>query len=171
MDDFMAASAEERSAERGRQQRALAALPRMTTASTFLANRAAALLDLQIRVEDTLLVLKNTNVAPANTPECRSVILHLRSALPLISAEVGILAVAGRYDIESAVEALRQTEDLPGVTGSFLKAARSAYRQRGETENVANTAATLDNAQFHKAPLTDYLDLPAPPGTLGTVYT
>jgi hypothetical protein len=102
MYDFMAASAEEHSAKCERQRRALAALPCTITVSRFLANRAAALLDLQIRVEDTLLVLKNTDIAPANTPECRSVILHLRSVLLLISAEVGTFAVAACYDIESA---------------------------------------------------------------------
>jgi hypothetical protein len=148
MYNFMEASAEERSAERERQRRALAALPRTTTVSTFLANRAVALLDLQLRIEDTLLVLKNTAVAPANTPECRSVIQHLRAALPLISAEMGTHVVAARYDIESAAEALHQDEDLPGVAVPFLKAARSAYKQREEA--AAKAQAELQRLQMRR---------------------
>jgi hypothetical protein len=138
MYDFLNASPEERIADRERQRRILANIPRNTVTATFLANRAAAMLDLQFRMEEGLLVLKNVGQPPANTPECTAVINILRSSLQLVNAEMGSMVLAARYDVESAAEALQQDEDLPGVPSSLLKATRTAFRTREEAAQKAH---------------------------------
>jgi hypothetical protein len=132
MYNFLTATLEERSAERERQRRSLAGLPRATATAAYLNRRATAMLDLQLRAEDALLVLHREDQAPANTPECQSVIGHLRSVLALARAEMGSLVIAARYDIESAAEALNQDEELPGVSGTLHKAVRAVFKQKEE---------------------------------------
>jgi hypothetical protein len=137
MYDFLTATAEERIADRERQRRILANIPRNSVSATFMANRAAAMLDLQFRMEEGLLVLRNVQQPPANTPECAAVIGILRSSLQLVTAEMCSLVLAARYDIESAAEALQQDEDLPGVPSSLLKATRMAFCTREEAAQKA----------------------------------
>jgi hypothetical protein len=132
MYNFLTASLEERIADRKRKRRILANIPRNSVTATFMANRAAAMLNLQFRMEKGLLVLKNVTQPPAYTPEGTAVINILRSSLQLVTAEMGSLVLAARYNVESASEALQQDEDLPGVPSSLLKATRTAFRKREE---------------------------------------
>jgi hypothetical protein len=81
-------------------------------------------------MEESLLVLKNVAQPPANTPEGTTVINILWSSLQLVTAEMGSLVLAARYDVESAAEVLQQDEGLLGVPSLLLKATRTAFRTR-----------------------------------------
>jgi hypothetical protein len=127
MYNFETASPEERLAERDRQRYLVANIPRATPTSVFL---AASLQDHLFRTEDAVLCINDATAAPGNAPACVSAVKYLRAVISGLAAEVGSIILAGRFDIEAAVDTLGTDEDIPGVSTQQLRAAQMHHRQR-----------------------------------------
>ena len=113
----------------------MANIPRNTQHALFLATKAAEILEVQFRVEDALLLINDATAPPGDHPSVKSAAQHLRLLVPQLATVVGQHALAAKFNIECASEALMVEDELPGISPSQFKAVRTLYRQQEETTN------------------------------------
>ena len=130
------ASGEDRLHERERQKRLLANIPRNSQNALFLAPKAAEILEVQFRVEDALLLIGDAASPPGDHPASKSAAQHLRLLVPQLATVVGQHALAAKFNIECANEALMVEDELPGISPTQFKAVRTLYRQQEETTDT-----------------------------------
>ena len=122
--------AEQRRTNREKLQRAVLCLPRTSDVSSFLADIAQHVLNLQMRLEDTLLLAEGI-VADATSAQCKEdMVLSLRAAVPAVQELYGKIYMAATTDCASVVEAMQVAEDVPGLTPQQVKAIRELHAKR-----------------------------------------
>jgi hypothetical protein len=130
MYDFLTADLEDWAAECERQRRILANLPRNSTSATYLLHRATALYDVQVRLEDAAIAMKDVPANTAHAAGCKTGIKHIANAIPQLTSEIGHLTLAARYDMDCVSEAADLDVEVLGVPLSVQKAARALHKQK-----------------------------------------
>ena len=122
--------AEQRRTNREKLQRAVLCLPRTSDVSSFLADIAQHVLNLQMRLEDTLLLAEGI-VADATSAQCKEdMVLSLRAAVPAVQELYGKIYMAATTDCASVVEAMQVADDVPGLTPQQVKAIKELHAKR-----------------------------------------
>jgi len=126
---------ETRRAKRERLRRGVTALPRNSGVTSFLAEMAASLLDVQSQMEDTLLTT-NQIVPDAATAETKAATMRdFRTLVPQVQELFGRVYMAARTDCASVVEAMGVDEDIPGLTPAQAKAIRDLHTKKQTQRN------------------------------------
>ena len=123
-------NAELRRINREKLQRAVSCLPRTSDVASFLADIAQHVLNLHMRIEDTLLLAEG--IVPDDTSVKRmEVMMHsLRAAVPAVQELYGKVYMAAATDCASVVEATQVAEEVLGLTTVQVKAIRELHAKR-----------------------------------------
>jgi hypothetical protein len=137
-DFLLTAEPEDRAAERERQRRILANLPRNSTSAAYLLHRATALYDVQVRLEDAAIAMKDMQGDAAHAAGCKTGVKHLANTIPQLTSEIGHLTLAARYDMDCVSEGADLDVEVPGVPLSVQKAARALHKQKEDAIKKAS---------------------------------
>ena len=123
-------NAELRRINREKLLRAVSRLPRTSDVASFLADIAQHVLNLHMRIEDTLLLAEG--IVPDDTSVKRmEVMMHsLRAAVPAVQELYGKVYMAAATDCASVVEATQVAEEVLGLTTVQVKAIRELHAKR-----------------------------------------
>ena len=127
---YEAENAEMRRINREKLQRAVSCLPRTSDVSSFLADIAQHILNLHMRIEDTLLLAEGV-VTDVTSVQRMEVMMHsLRSVVPDVQELYGKIYMAATTDCASVVEATQVEEEVLGLTPQQVKAIRELHAKR-----------------------------------------
>ena len=123
-------NAELRRINREKLLRAVSRLPRTSDVASFLADIAQHVLNLHMRIEDTLLLAEG--IVPDDTSVKRmEVMMHsLRAAVPAVQELYGKVYMAAATDCASVVEATQVAEEVLGLTTVQVKAIRELHAKQ-----------------------------------------
>ena len=127
---FEAEPAMLRRSNREKLQRAVACLPRTSDVASFLADMAHHVLNLQMRLEDTLLLAESIVADASSVQQKDDTMLSLRAVVPAVQELYGKIYMAAITDCASVVETMQVPEDVPGLTAAQVKAIKERHAKR-----------------------------------------
>ena len=123
-------TAELRRINREKLQWAVSYLPRTSDLASFLADLAQHVLNLQMRLEDTLLLAAGI-VADTTSIKQLEVMMHsLHASVPAVQELYGKIYMAATTDCSSVVEVTQVMKDVPGLTAAQVKSIRELHAKR-----------------------------------------